>query len=147
MSQLNIQAPPPAPAGPNCVGSDRLTRGVRISVRPAYEPAQSDPESRQWIFSYHITIRNEGDAPVRLMTRRWNITDSHGQHEHVAGPGVVGKSPRIEPGASFEYSSFCPLRTHWGTMEGAYTFRTGDGEDFDAQIARFILVGPAPRRR
>jgi ApaG protein len=130
-----------------CVGSDRCTGGIRIVVRPKYEVEQSDPSSRQWIFSYRIQVSNEGTEAAQLLTRRWEIVDAHGERETVAGPGVVGKTPRLQPGESFEYSSYCPLGTNWGTMEGVYAFKTDEGRQFDAEVGRFILVGPAAKSR
>ena len=46
---------------------------------------------------------------------------------------------RSDPGQSFEYTSFCPLETDWGTMEGSYQMKAADGATFDAQIGRFYL--------
>jgi ApaG protein len=132
---------------PESRGSDVLTHGIRVQVRPKFVEEQSDPGARQWMFSYRIRISNEGDKPAQLMTRRWDIVDGSGRHEQVKGPGVVGQQPRLEPGRMFEYSSFCQLRTNWGTMEGAYQFRTEDAATFDVAIARFYLVGPEARRR
>jgi uncharacterized protein affecting Mg2+/Co2+ transport len=37
--------------------------------------------------------------------------------------------------------------THWGTMEGMFTFERDDASSFDARIARFFLVGAEPKRR
>ena len=36
------------------------------------------------------------------------------------GPGVVGETPVLKPGQTFEYNSACPLATETGTMEGEY---------------------------
>jgi ApaG protein len=132
---------------PECRGSECVTSGIRVQVRPRYVEDQSDPGARQWLFSYRIRISNESVTPVKLETRHWRIVDAVGHPEEVRGPGVVGQQPRLEPGQSFEYSSYCQLRTSWGTMEGAYQLRTDDGDTFDAKVGRFILVGPgAPRR-
>ncbi len=80
--------------------------------------------------------------PVQLVSRHWIIIDAYGRREDVSGPGVVGQTPRLEPGKAFKYQSFCPLRTVWGTMEGEYQMRYDDGETFDVQIARFYLKVP-----
>ncbi len=130
-----------------CAGSEKCTGGVRIVVRPKYDDDKSDPSGRQWFFSYRIRVVNEGTEPAQLMARRWDIVDAHGERETVEGPGVVGKTPRLAPGEGFEYTSFCPLRTNWGTMEGSYRFRTDEGREFDAEVGRFILVGPEGPRR
>lgn len=130
-----------------CVGSEVCSGAIRVTVRPRYEADQSDPNGRNWLFSYRVRVVNEGAEPVQLMSRRWEIVDAHGQTEQVAGPGVVGRQPRLDAGQSFEYSSFCQLRTNWGTMEGAYQFRTDDARPVEALVGRFFLVGPeAPRR-
>jgi ApaG protein len=72
---------------------------------------------------------------------------------------VVGQQPVLEPGQAFEYASFCPLGTPWGTMEGSYRMRvltlasaakpvaapavSGDDSEFQAAIGRFFLVCPS----
>jgi ApaG protein len=100
---------------------------------------QSSPDDKRFLFSYAVTIRNEGDARVRLATRHWRIVDADGEERVVEGPGVVGQHPELGPGDSFEYSSFCPMLTAWGTMEGHFTFER-EGTRFDAQVGRFYLV-------
>ena len=57
------------------------------------------------------------------------------------GEGVVGQQPRLAPGESFRYGSYCPLATEWGTMEGTFTLVPEDGTRFDARVRRFYLVG------
>lgn len=123
-------------------GSTANTRGVGVSVHPEYVAEQSDPESRQFLFTYRIRVSNDGDTTVQLRERHWVIVDAHGEREEVRGPGVVGQQPKIEPGATFEYSSFVQLRTPWGTMEGEYLIARPGGEAFEARIARFFLVAP-----
>ncbi len=121
-------------------GSVALTSGIRVAVQPRYIPEQSDPSARQWLFSYRIRVSNEGEQTVQLLSRHWVIVDAGGQKEEVRGPGVVGQQPTLGPGQTFEYSSFVPLRTTWGTMEGSYQFRDAQGRSFEAQVARFYLV-------
>ena len=63
--------------------------------------------------------------------------------EEVRGPGVVGKQPVLAPGASFTYTSGCPLTTPFGVMEGTYQMVImGRDEEFDARIAPFTLSEP-----
>ena len=123
--------------------SDTVTEGVRVGATAQYLPEQSDPDARQFLFGYTIVIANQGDAPVQLLSRHWVIIDAEGRREEVRGPGVVGETPRLEPGQAFKYQSFCPLRTPWGTMEGTYQMKRDDGSTFDAQIGRFYLRIPA----
>ncbi len=100
--------------------SETLTRGVRIIVRPRYVPEQSDPAAGQYLFAYHITIRNEGEDTVQLLSRHWVITNGEGRIEEVRGPGVVGYQPVLKPGEEFQYTSACPLDTPVGTMHGEF---------------------------
>ena len=65
-----------------------------------------------------------------------------GEVERVKGQGVVGEQPVLPPGGSFEYTSFCPLKTPVGAMQGSYQMVTADGERFDAVIAPFTLAVP-----
>jgi len=122
--------------------TDTLTRSVRIIVQPRYVAEQSSPEDQQYLFAYHITIRNEGDQPVQLLARHWVITNGEGRVEEVRGPGVVGYQPKLNPGQEFQYTSGCPLNTPVGTMHGSFQMVTETGESFDAQIAPFRLAVP-----
>ena len=89
-----------------------------------------------------MTIENLGERTVRLVSREWIITDADGNVEQVNGPGVVGEQPTLEPGAHFEYTSFCPLTTAIGSMHGTYQMVAANGERFDAEIAPFSLAVP-----
>ena len=118
------------------------TRGIVVEVESSYVADRSDPMRGRWFFSYRIRISNHGDEIVQLISRHWIITDAHGGVEEVRGPGVVGQQPVLEPGEQFEYTSFCPLPTPFGTMHGSHLMATEDGRSFDAQIAQFTLSEP-----
>lgn len=120
----------------------QTTEGIEIEVESTYVPEQSDPEKQNYFFSYTIRITNKGDKPAKLVSRHWIITDGFGRVREVEGPGVVGNQPRLEPGESFEYTSYCPLPTPTGTMSGSYTMTRDDGESFKARIPQFFLVEP-----
>ena len=122
--------------------SDTTTRGVRVEVRTTYVPERSSPRDSQYFFAYRIRISNAGEETVQLLSRHWIITDGDGRTEHVRGPGVVGEQPVLEPGGSFEYTSFCPLPTPIGSMHGTYQMVTAGGSAFEAEIAPFSLAVP-----
>jgi ApaG protein len=130
----------PAPTATKPLGSDTVTDGVRVRVVPQYLRKQSDPTQGKFLFAYQITIANEGTQRARLKSRHWSIVDADGERHEVKGPGVVGQFPDLAPGEQFEYSSFCPLETPWGTMEGTYTMEREDGTPFDVRVGRFYLV-------
>ena len=118
------------------------TRGIQIQVRSEYIPARSSPREGNYFFQYHVRISNVGDETAQLISREWIITNADGEVERVKGPGVVGEQPTLPPGASFEYRSFCPLKTSVGSMHGSYQMVTGGGDRFDAIIAPFTLAVP-----
>lgn len=117
-----------------------ITKGVKVEVESEYLPDRSDVERHYYFFAYHVTITNEGEESVQLISRHWIITNANGSVEEVKGAGVIGEQPVIEAGESYQYSSFCPLNTSVGTMEGSYQMVTESGETFDAEIAAFRLA-------
>tara|TARA_Y100000590_G_scaffold302435_1_gene340936 strand:- start:345 stop:716 length:372 start_codon:yes stop_codon:yes gene_type:complete len=119
-----------------------MSNTVKIKTNPKYIPERSDETKPIYFFSYHIIIINNGEEPVQLISRYWHIIDGQGNSEDVRGPGVVGQTPIILPSQSFDYTSFCPLKTPVGFMEGSYRMKKQSGEEFDAIIDRFRLVVP-----
>jgi ApaG protein len=122
--------------------SDAVTRGIRVQVQSFYDEERSSPSEGYYFFAYRVRITNEGREPAQLISREWIITDGDGQVQRVQGPGVVGEQPVIAPGESYEYTSFCPLPTPVGAMEGSYFMTLRSGEGFRALIAPFSLEAP-----
>lgn len=123
--------------------SDTTTRGIRIQVESAFIPERSEPTESYFFFAYHVRISNVGTETAQLVSREWIITDSDGDTERVTGPGVVGEEPVLRPGEAFEYTSFCPLRTNVGMMQGHYVMKVfPGGETFEARIDPFTLAVP-----
>ncbi|HEX6609618.1 MAG TPA: Co2+/Mg2+ efflux protein ApaG [Hyphomicrobiaceae bacterium] len=121
---------------------EALTHGIRIKVEPQYLEEQSSPDDSYFFWAYTIEIANEGNSVVQLKTRHWRITDAHGKTEEVRGPGVVGKTPVLDPGESFTYTSGCPLGTASGIMVGSYQMQLQDGSLIDVAIPAFSLDSP-----
>ena len=122
------------------------TRGIQITVEPAYMDEQSLPQSGRYFWSYTIEIANLGEATVTLLSRYWKITDGNGKIQEVRGEGVVGEQPTIDPGSSFTYTSGCPLETPQGIMIGAYVMEGPGGEMFSVDIPAFSLDLPTAVR-
>ena len=119
-----------------------ITEGIRIAVASRYMEDKSDPQQDKFLFAYEITISNEGDDDAQLLTRHWIIQDATNYVDEVVGDGVIGETPVLEPGRSFTYTSFCPLRTEWGIMKGTYGMVRPSGQEFEAVIAPFALLPP-----
>jgi ApaG protein len=120
--------------------SDLTTLGIRVRVASQFLAEESDPEANVWVFVYRVVILNQSERSMKLLSRHWIIRDANGERRDVRGPGVVGEQPELQPGASYEYRSSCPLTTPWGTMEGSYRCTWEDGSQFDVRIGRFFLA-------
>ena len=115
---------------------------IDIEVETSYIEAQSAPEADRYVFSYTITIHNNGSQGARLLDRHWLITDANGKLQEVRGEGVVGEQPHLRPGEYFRYTSGTMIETPVGSMQGSYGMLSDSGERFDAEIKPFTLSQP-----
>jgi len=125
---------------------EAVTSEIRVRVTPRFLEDESTPDEGRYFWAYTVEISNEGRDTVQLKTRRWLITDANGRQETVRGPGVVGKTPTLGPGQSFEYTSGCPLSTPSGIMSGSYQMERADGLMLDVTIPSFSLDSPYAKR-
>jgi len=115
---------------------------ITVEVETDYIEGQSEPDNERYVFSYTITIRNEGGAPAQLLSRHWLITDANGNVQEVKGEGVVGEQPHLNPGEGFQYTSGAMITTPVGSMQGTYQMVTDQGDEFDTEIPAFTLAIP-----
>ena len=71
--------------------SSAVTDGVRVTVRTRYLEEQSSPLARRFVFSYTITVSNEGGHPAQLVSRHWLITS-----QRVPTMLHVGRAHRLD---------------------------------------------------
>jgi ApaG protein len=133
----------PLNTGTRMLSYTETTEGISVTVQPLYLEDRSNVMQKEFFFVYFIAIRNDSDAPVQLLRRRWLIQDSGADGYEVEGEGVVGQQPTIQPGGIHHYNSFCILKSFSGSMEGAYRMRRADDETFDIAIPRFYLKAHA----
>lgn len=93
---------------------------ISISVITDYIAEQSVEDEENYVFSYTITIANNGEYAAKLLSRFWQITDANNKVALVNGEGVIGQQPEIAPKSSFTYTSGCLLKTPVGSMQGHY---------------------------
>ena len=118
------------------------TESIKIAVKTRYLGEQSGADKNRYAFAYTIEITNLGSEMVKLLNRRWLITDDNNKVEEVIGEGVVGQQPEIQPGQTFHYTSGAVIETKFGTMEGSYEMLKTDGCTFKAPIPPFLLGQP-----
>lgn len=116
---------------------------IKIDVETEFLEQHSSPSERRFVFAYTITISNNGDEDVQLLSRHWIITDGNNNVQEVTGDGVVGEKPFIPVGKSYRYTSGAVLETAIGTMEGSYQMISASGTPFDASIETFSLADPS----
>ena len=115
---------------------------IIVEATPFFIAEQSAPEQDRYVFAYTITITNEGTVSARLLRRHWLITDANGKVQEVQGDGVIGEQPYLKPGETFRYTSGAILETPVGVMQGYYTMRSDEGDDFQTRIPKFTLSIP-----
>jgi ApaG protein len=126
---------------------EAVTEGIRVRVTPQYLEEESSPDDDRYVWAYTVDIVNEGSETVQLNTRHWRITDASGRTEEVRGRGVVGQTPTMAPGASFRYTSSCPLGTPSGIMVGSYRMTTPTGRSIEVAVPAFSLDSPHSKPR
>jgi ApaG protein len=123
--------------------NEETTAGIRIRVETQYQFKDSRPEAGAYVFAYRIQIENRTDHPVQLLNRHWDITDCGNDLRTVAGEGVVGKQPVLQPTEVFVYVSGCQLRSDMGQMVGHYEMLDlVTNETFQVNIPAFTLEVP-----
>ena len=122
----------------------QVTNGIKISVKTNFEGTRYQKGRLYFSFGYSVTIENQSNDSVQLISRHWKIFDSLSGLEVVAGEGVIGKKPILTPKQSYTYSSFCNLTSPLGSMKGFFNminFTTT--KSFRVHIPSFQLNVPA----
>ena len=119
---------------------DEIASQVQLDIKTHFDRSVILKDETQFVFSYKIRISNNSKRDIQLISRSWLILNARNDRKSVKGQGVVGKQPILEPGQSFTYSSWCPLNTALGKMNGQYTFKDlATGEMFNVDIPDFIF--------
>ena len=119
----------------------QVTNGIKISANTNFIGTNYQDERLYYAFDYQITIENQSNDSVQLLSRHWNIFDSLNYIEIVEGSGVIGLKPILKPGESHTYKSHCLLSSTLGAMNGFYNmvnFTTT--KTFKVQIPTFQLL-------
>jgi ApaG protein len=122
----------------------QVTNGIKISVKTNFEGTHYQNYRMFFSFSYSVTIENQSNDSVQLISRHWNIFDSLKSLETVEGEGVIGKKPVLAPKKTYNYSSYCNLISPIGAMKGFFNminFTTT--KKFRVHIPLFQLTVPA----
>ena len=111
---------------------------VRSKVRFIAEYSQED----RYVFAYKIIIENQSDKTIKLLSRFWRIVDANNDVRIVKGKGVVGQTPTIKPGASYDYTSNACVDTPVATMQGSFQMLDEDDRLIDVPVPMFRFALP-----
>ena len=118
---------------------------IEIKSTVSFLKNKSNPSTPLFLFSYNIEIINNSENSVQLLNRHWEITDANGLTNIVNGKGVVGLQPVITNKEKFEYTSYCPLSTEFGIMNGWYEMKDEAGLLFRIEIPTLNLFTPSSK--
>ena len=122
----------------------KVTNGIKISVKTRYNGAVNKGDSEFQTFSYYITIENNTSDTVQLLDRFWEISDALNDKEFVEGEGVIGQKPILEPEGFYTYKSNCFLFSTSGSMKGNFTMINLETQKkFKVTIPTFQLTSTA----
>jgi ApaG protein len=117
--------------------------GLRATVdRVLHMPHLDAPPDRPHPYVYFITIHNGSIETVTIKGRKWVVTDAGGHTLVVEGDGVVGQTPRLEPGQHFSYNSYHVIGSD-SVAEGAFFGTTEAGAGVFTRIPSFAMKVPA----
>jgi ApaG protein len=106
-----------------------------------YMPSLDSPKDKPHPFVYFISIHNHSAMPITIRGRKWVVQEETGEISVVEGDGVVGQSPRIEPGGHFSYNSYHVV-AQGALVKGAFFGETAEGEWIFSRIPEFRLSVP-----
>lgn len=130
-----------------------VTDSVRVEASSKYVQSHSNPASNAYRFTYRITITNQHEEDrVQILGRQYTFESEKGLR--IALPrnsaGVVGATPLLAPGQTFEYASGVDIDAPRGSVTGCLhavrtTSNRKDGVDeelFDVLVSKFALLAP-----
>jgi len=109
--------------------------------RLEYVPTSSAPTHRPHQFAYYITLLNQSVHRLKILRRKWVITNRHRHKLIIEGDGVVGEFPILSPGDRFHYNSY-HLIDSTSTAEGVYLAEDDEGAIVAAKLPPFIMNLP-----
>jgi len=100
--------------------------GLCVEAVSGYVQAASDMDKGRYVFTYNMCFRNTGSRRLRVLSRQYDFREGSGELASQIKPtqpeaaGVVGFTPLVEPGQSFEFGSGVVLRSPRGSVTGRF---------------------------
>lgn len=120
--------------------------GLSVTVdQVVHMPHLIVPPEKPHAFAYHLSIHNESEDTVTILGRKWIVTDEGGGTLVVEGDGVVGQTPRLEPGQTFSYNSYHVIAEP-SVANGTFFGQTEEGTPVCVRVPEFRMELPATTR-
>lgn len=116
--------------------------GLSVTVdKVVHMPHLVVPPDKPHAFAYHLSIHNQSEDIVTILGRKWIVTDESGATLVVEGDGVVGRTPRLEPGQSFSYDSYHVI-AQASVANGTFFGQTDAGKPVYVRVPEFRMSVP-----
>lgn len=117
--------------------------GLAVSIDKLlyHTPAPEEGPSDVHAFIYFLTIHNQSVHHIKILGRRWILSQRNGHTFILEGQGVVGKLPFLEPGQQFSYNSYHLVR--YSTLAvGSFHALDENGQHVLIRIPPFEMMIP-----
>ena len=115
------------------------TDGIEITAIPVYLSERSDPVNNKYYWAYHITIENNSDEEIQVISRDLNIIGENGEKLVDAGIGFDCEQPILEPGECFEYETDTIIYSPSAHITGSYKIYSTEDKYKEIKIPSFMI--------
>ncbi|MEN8681616.1 MAG: ApaG domain [Akkermansiaceae bacterium] len=123
--------------------SFRELPGLKVEVeKVVFMPQLDAPPEKPFPFAYFIHIINGSTKTVTILARKWILKDGAGEVVVVEGSGVVGETPKLQPGEKFSYNSYHVVASD-SEVSGAFFGVDSAGLGIRVRIPAFTLRRPS----
>ncbi len=120
--------------------------GLSVTVdQVVHMPHLVVPPDKPHAFAYYLSIHNQSEDVVTILGRKWIVTDESGGTLVVEGDGVVGQTPRLEPGQTFSYNSYHVIAEP-SVANGTFFGQTDAGKPVFVRVPEFRMELPAQEK-
>mmetsp|Transcript_34547 Transcript_34547/g.78932 ORF Transcript_34547/g.78932 Transcript_34547/m.78932 type:complete len:282 (+) Transcript_34547:90-935(+) len=101
--------------------------GLRVEAVSGLATNTLSEKEKGYVFAYNIRFTNLGSHRLRILSRQYDFRDAFGRLRSIVRPeapeaaGVVGFTPLLPPGSSFEFGSGVILPTAQGCLTGGFS--------------------------
>lgn len=131
----------PVTAIKRCEPADPTPK-AQAELTAVFMDDESSPAVGRFLWAYTVRVKNMGSDPLTLIGRCWELQGKDRPVEIYAGQGLVGQTPRLDPGTTYEYLSWAPLPVASGWIRGHIVALDSTGQPLRIPVAEVLLRMP-----